>query len=226
MVTILYRLSKQTGGAKFMSFSPQAHILYLHGFLSSPMSAKAQQMRNYLAKHFPHIQMHSPQLSGVPSEAVEQVIQRFTALQEAYDERFLGVVGSSMGGFLTTYLLENISDLSLRPKAVLINPAVAPHILFPDYLGEHTNPYTKQSFTLSDTDIHAIKALYMPTIQRADQYQVWLETADEVLDYRLAETLYTKSDLRITQGGDHSFQGFAAALPDICAFLACERFAQ
>jgi predicted esterase YcpF (UPF0227 family) len=209
-----------------MSFAPQAHILYLHGFLSSPMSAKAQQMRTYLAQHFPHVQMHSPQLSGVPSEAVEQASQRFSALQNAYGERFLGVIGSSMGGFLTTHLLENISAPNYRPKGVLINPAVAPHILFPNYLGEHINPYTKQAFTLSDTDVHAIKALYMPTIQRTDQYQVWLETEDEVLDYRLAETLYADSDLRITQGGDHSFQGFSNALPNICAFLACERFAQ
>ena len=209
-----------------MSFAPQAHILYLHGFLSSPMSAKAQQMRTYLALHFPHVQMHSPQLSGVPSEAVEQASQRFSALQNAYGERFLGVIGSSMGGFLTTHLLENISAPNYKPKGVLINPAVAPHILFPNYLGEHINPYTKQAFTLSDTDVHAIKALYMPTIQRTDQYQVWLETEDEVLDYRLAETLYADSDLRITQGGDHSFQGFSNALPNICAFLACERFAQ
>lgn len=209
-----------------MSFAPQAHILYLHGFLSSPMSAKAQQMRTYLAQYFPHVQMHSPQLSGVPSEAVEQASQRFSALQNAYGERFLGVIGSSMGGFLTTHLLENISAPNYKPKGVLINPAVAPHILFPNYLGEHINPYTKQAFTLSDTDVHAIKALYMPTIQRTDQYQVWLETEDEVLDYRLAETLYADSDLRITQGGDHSFQGFSNALPNICAFLACERFAQ
>ena len=209
-----------------MSFTPQAHILYLHGFLSSPMSAKAQQMRAYLAQHFPHLQMHSPQLSGVPSEAVEQASQRFIALQNTYGERFLGVIGSSMGGFLTTHLLENISAPNYRPKGVLINPAVAPHILFPNYLGEHINPYTKQAFTLSDTDVHAIEALYMPTIQRTDQYQVWLETADEVLDYRLAETLYADSDLRITQGGDHSFQGFSNVLPNICAFLACERFAQ
>lgn len=209
-----------------MSFAPQAHILYLHGFLSSPMSAKAQQMRTYLAQHFPHVQMHSPQLSGVPSEAVEQASQRFSALQNAYGERFLGVIGSSMGGFLTTHLLENISAPNYKPKGVLINPAVAPHILFPNYLGEHINPYTKQAFTLSDTDVHAIKALYMPTIQRTDQYQVWLETEDEVLDYRLAETLYADSDLRITQGGDHSFKGFSNALPNICAFLACERFAQ
>lgn len=147
-----------------MSFAPQAHILYLHGFLSSPMSAKAQQMRTYLAQHFPHVQMHSPQLSGVPSEAVEQASQRFSALQNAYGERFLGVIGSSMGGFLTTHLLENISAPNYKPKGVLINPAVAPHILFPNYLGEHINPYTKQAFTLSDTDVHAIKAL-LPAIR-------------------------------------------------------------
>ena len=92
-----------------MSF-PQAHILYLHGFLSSPMSAKAQDMRHYVAQHFPHIQLHMPVLSGVPAKAVEQTITRFTALQHTYGEQLLGVVGSSMGGFLATHLVEKVSS--------------------------------------------------------------------------------------------------------------------
>ena len=110
-----------------MSF-PQAHILYLHGFLSSPMSAKAQEMRHYVAQHFPHIQLHMPVLSGVPAKAVEQAITRFTALQNTYGERVLGVVGSSMGGFLATHSVENASSSEHSAKAVLINQIGRAHV--------------------------------------------------------------------------------------------------
>lgn len=208
-----------------MSF-PQSHILYLHGFLSSPMSAKAQKMRQYVAHHFPHIQLHMPVLSGVPAKAVEQATTRFTALQNSYGERLIGVVGSSMGGFLATHLVEKVSSPEHSPKAVLINPAVAPHRLFPEYLGEHVNPYSQEKFTLTHADIDAIEQRYIAQLSIPSQYQVWLQTGDEVLDYRLAETLYQESDLHIRGGGDHAYQDFNRELPAICEFLACERFAQ
>lgn len=208
-----------------MSF-PQAHILYLHGFLSSPMSAKAQQMRQYVALHFPHIQLHMPQLSGIPALAVKQATDRFIALQSAYGEQLLGVVGSSMGGFLATHLIEHVSAPGYAPKAVLINPAVAPHRLFPDYIGEHTNPYSHEKFTLTQADIGAIEQRYIDHIQRPNQFQVWLQTGDEVLDYQLAQALYHASDTHIRVGGDHAYQDFSRELPAICEFLMCERFAQ
>lgn len=208
-----------------MSF-PQAHILYLHGFLSSPMSAKAQEMRQYVAQHFPHIQLHMPVLSGIPSKAVEQATTRFSALQNTYGEQLIGVVGSSMGGFLATHLVEKVSTPEYSPKAVLINPAVAPHRLFPEYLGEHVNPYTQEQFTLTHADIDAIEQRYIEQIHTPEQFQVWLQTGDEVLDYRLAEVLYQHSDLRIRDGGDHAYQDFSRELPAVCQFLGCERFAQ
>lgn len=225
MVTVLCGISKQISGAQTMSF-PQAHILYLHGFLSSPMSAKAQEMRQYVAHHFPHIQLHMPMLSGIPSKAVEQATTRFSALQHAYGEQLLGVVGSSMGGFLATHLVETVSAPEYAPKAVLINPAVAPHRLFHEYLGAHVNPYTQEQFTLTHADIDVLEQRYIDHIQAPEQFQVWLQTADEVLDYRLAETLYHASDLHIRDGGDHAYQDFSRELPAVCQFLGCERFAQ
>ena len=50
-----------------------------------------------------------------------------------------GFIGSSMGGYFSSYLLERYGG-----KAVLINPAVQPYNLLADYLGEHVNPYTKK----------------------------------------------------------------------------------
>ena len=57
----------------------------------------------------------------------------------------------------------------------------------------------------------------------ANRYQVWLQTADETLDYRHAERYYRACALRIQAGGDHGFQGFAERLPALLAFAGIAR---
>jgi predicted esterase YcpF (UPF0227 family) len=126
----------------------------------------------------------------------------------------LRFIGSSLGGFLSTYMLEKYSG-----KAVLINPAVRPFDLLVDFLGEHVNPYTQQSFLLENKHIDQLRQLDTPTLKPASDYWVLLQTADETLDYRQAETKYQDYKLTIEQGGDHSFQDFQRFLPDIFRFL-------
>jgi predicted esterase YcpF (UPF0227 family) len=51
-------------------------------------------------------------------------------------------------------------------------------------------------------------------------YMLLAQTADEVLDYRLAETRYRDGTCIIQEGGNHSFENFAFFLPIIFDFLA------
>jgi len=46
------------------------------------------------------------------------------------------------------------------------------------------------------------------------------KTADEVLDYRLAEARYREGTCIIQEGGNHSFENYAFFLPIIFDFLA------
>ncbi|WP_218417861.1 YqiA/YcfP family alpha/beta fold hydrolase [Alteromonas lipotrueae] len=189
------------------------HVLYLHGFLSSPKSVKAQATKAYFKQHHPDVTLHIPALSNYPSQ-VESQLMALIKSNPALINDGLRVIGSSMGGYLSTFLIEKFSG-----KAVLINPAVKPYELLQGFIGEHTNPYTGEVFHIVESDIAVIEKLDAKELRHAPAYKVLLQTEDETLDYRLAETKYASSTLVVEEGGDHSFIGFENHLPAIADFL-------
>ena len=185
-------------------------VIYLHGFLSSPESQKATQALEFVKANYPELTLEIPQLANYPSDAaaiIEQIIAK-------HGGKKLRFIGSSLGGFLATFMLEKHSG-----KAVLINPAVRPFDLLVDFLGEHINPYTQQNFLLEHQHIAQLRQLDTATLQPKSDYWVLLQTADETLDYRQAQSKYQDYKLSIEPGGDHSFQNFQRFLPDIFRFL-------
>jgi predicted esterase YcpF (UPF0227 family) len=185
-------------------------VIYLHGFLSSPQSLKASQTLEYVKVNYPNLTIEIPQLANYPQDAVYIIEQ----LLKKHKGKKLRFIGSSMGGYFSTYILEKYQG-----KGVLINPAVKPFELLGDFLGEQVNPYTEQPFLLEKKHIAELKHLDTPTIKSQSQYWVLLQTADETLDYRQAEQKYKACELTIEPGGDHSFQNFQRFLPDIFRFL-------
>src|SRR5574341_448535 len=100
--------------------SPVTHLLYLHGFRSSPQSTKARRMAaevQALRESGPELAWWCPQLPPSPAEAVRELM----AGVEPWPRETMAVMGSSLGGFYATVLAE-----ALGCKAVLINPAVHP----------------------------------------------------------------------------------------------------
>lgn len=189
------------------------HVLYLHGFLSSPLSVKAQQTKAWCEAHRPDIRLHIPQLSNFPSRVGRQ-LESYIAENPMLTEQGVRAIGSSMGGFLSTWLVEKFGG-----KAVLINPAVRPYELLVKYIGEHTNPYTNEPFSIVPDDMAVLRAMDAAVVKQAERYKVLLQTGDETLDYRQAEAKYEGSDLIVEQGGDHSFVNFESHLPAIFQFL-------
>ncbi|GAB2685735.1 YqiA/YcfP family alpha/beta fold hydrolase [Aliiglaciecola aliphaticivorans] len=185
-------------------------LIYIHGFMSSPQSVKAQQTIDYVVEYHPDLTVEVPQVPNYPLDAA----QMLESLAGKYEGKSLRFIGSSMGGFMSTYLVEKFGG-----KAVLINPAVRPFELLEGFLGTHVNPYTNQEFTLQGTHIQQLLDLNTPELSDPQAYWALLQTDDETLDYRQAEQKYANSRLTIEQGGDHSFQNYADHLPDIFKFL-------
>ncbi|QTH64964.1 esterase YqiA [Psychrosphaera ytuae] len=185
-------------------------ILYLHGFHSSPMSEKAQLFSQYIKQHYPQVSVIAPQLAVTPDIAINQV----EALVEQHYPELIGVVGSSLGGYLSTYL-HNKYGL----KAVVINPAVKPFELLSDYLGPQIHPITDQSYTLTPSHMCDLQRIYQPFLKQPEKVWCLQQEGDEVLDYRMAVEHYKESKLTLEKGGDHSFIGFSNHLPQIVEFL-------
>lgn len=186
-------------------------LLYLHGFNSSPRSVKAQQMAQYIRQNHPDIDLEIPQLPPYPAEAWQTI----ELLLRRYPEHQVGVVGSSLGGYLATRVNQEFGF-----PAVLVNPAVRPYELLTDYLGENINPYTDKKYTLVEAHMNELLALDCGKLTAPEKLWVLLQTEDEVLDYRQAEQKYRAAKVTVEQGGDHSFCGFDRYLGDILTFLA------
>ena len=174
-----------------------SHILYLHGFLSSPQSVKAQATLRWFAEHHPQVTLHIPQIPNYPAH-VAPMLSDYLAQHPELLQHGLKAIGSSMGGFLSTYLVEQYGG-----KAVLINPAVKPYELLSDYLGQHVNPYSGDRFVLESDDMARLRQMDVAAPKDVTAYKVLLQTGDETLDYRQAQQKYQGADVTVEQGGDH-----------------------
>jgi len=185
-------------------------LLSLHGFHSSPSSLKAQQMLAYLQKNHPEIDFICPQLPAQP----EQMWALIEAIFEQYKGCEIAVMGSSLGGFLATKVVQQY-----QVKALLINPAVTPDLLLTRYSGVQTHPYLQQTYVIDQDYIEQLIRLNVNKLTHPQLVWVLLQEEDEILDYREAVNKYQTSKITCESGGDHSFIGFERYLEEIIKFL-------
>lgn len=188
------------------------HVLYIHGFLSSPLSAKAQLTKAWLEEHYPNVNFLCPELSSYPDEAKQQLLN----LIEDIPAESLCLIGSSLGGFWSTFLIEN----GYAHRAILVNPAVTPHERFTEFVGQSLKSYySEQCYDIQQSHLDVLAESSPTQIQKTNRYWVWIQTGDEVLDYRLAVNYYKNCAVQLEEGGNHSFVGYEFMLPALAEYF-------
>ncbi len=189
-------------------------LLYIHGFLSSPASEKAQQVETWCEQHQPSIKYLCPALSAYPDDAISTL----EGIVRSHRSEPIYIIGSSLGGFYATYLVEKYGL-----KAVLVNPAIRPFELIKAYIDtDLKNYHTEEVYRLNTTHMESLRSINVESLALPENYWLMAQTGDETLDYREAVKKYEHCLKTIEQGGDHSFQNFEQWLPRIFDFFTAQ----
>ena len=187
------------------------HLLYLHGFRSSPQSAKARQMAEQVARQHPSVHWWCPQLPASPQEAMAMV----SAGIADWPRGAMAVVGSSLGGYYASWVAQQTGC----PSA-LLNPAVHPARDLERYIGEQTAWHDPaERFFFEPRFIDELCALDVRALPAPKRQLAIIAKGDEVLDWRDMVARYPHAQLRLLDGGDHALSDFEQHLPHILDFL-------
>ncbi len=190
---------------------PTTHLLYLHGFRSSPLSTKAQKVAARVAARHPGVVWWCPQLPPSPREAMDLVMQGIAP----WPRDTMAVVGSSLGGFYATWVAEQTGC-----KAVLLNPAVDPARDLAGYIGEQTAWHDPDEHFFFEPDyVDELRSLTLGALARPQQYFAVVAQGDEVLDWREMTSRYRGARLKLLQGSDHALSDFDEHIDEVFAFL-------
>ena len=189
------------------------NIIYLHGFQSSALSIKGQQIKTF-CQQYTDFQVYLPDLNMPPQQVLTHVSDMIAGLDQVV------LIGSSLGGFYATQLVAKHGV-----PAVLINPAMRPWQLFHDLFGSEHIPYVVNAeWTLDHSHLDQLQQMALPFVHDADKILVLLQQGDEVLDYREAQRYYSNAShqsMIITEAnGKHAMDNFADKIPMALQFLS------
>jgi hypothetical protein len=187
------------------------HLLYLHGFRSSPHSFKAKMLSAWLAAHRPDVTWWCPQLPPSPRQAIA-LAEQGTA---GWPREAMAVLGSSLGGFYATVLAERWGC-----RAAVINPAVNPARDLAGFVGEQAAFHdASQRFEFRREFVDDLRALAPGPITRPERYFALIAKGDELLSWREMSARYPGAQGRLLEGSDHGVSDFADHLPAVLQFL-------
>ena len=192
--------------------STTTHLLYLHGFRSSPRSAKAQIMARHVAARHPAVHWWAPQLPPSPRAAMAMLMEGI----RDWPRESMAVIGSSLGGFYATHVA-----VQTGCRAVLLNPAVHPARDLSHYIGEQTQWHApEEHFYFRPEYIEELRALEVGALPHPERVLAVVAKGDEVLDWREMTLRHPGSRIKLLEGGDHALSDFETAhLGEVVDFL-------
>ncbi|HOE43332.1 MAG TPA: YqiA/YcfP family alpha/beta fold hydrolase [Rhodoferax sp.] len=188
------------------------HLLYLHGFLSSPASTKARLTAAAVAARHPTVTWLCPMLAPSPQQAMAEVL----AAVADWPRHAMAIVGSSLGGFYATWLAERLGC-----PAVLLNPAVHPARDLAPHIGKQTLWHDPdRHFVLEPGFVDELKAMELTGISRPERYFAIIARGDEVLDWREMTSHYAGAKIKLLAASDHALSDYTQHLDEVLGFLA------
>ena len=189
------------------------HLLYLHGFRSSPQSAKARMTAAWMQRHRSDVQWWCPRLPPSPGEAMKMIHERLST----WPAEQTAVIGSSLGGFYATAVAERIGC-----RAVLLNPAIDPARDLAKYIGETTAWHSDERFFFRAEFIDELRDISPTALTKPERYFAVIAKGDEVLSWVEMRERYRGCKIKLLEGGDHALSDFDDHLPEVIAFLKLE----
>ncbi len=187
------------------------HLLYLHGFRSSPRSFKAQRMEAVVRERHPGVRWWCPQLPASPAAAMKLVREGIADWPAGH----MAVVGSSLGGYYATWVAEQTGC-----RAVLLNPAIDPARDLAGYVGEQPSWHDPhERIVIEPGFADELRALARGPVRHPERYFAVIAKGDEVLDWREMTGRYPGIRIKLLEGSDHGISDFDEHLPDVLAFL-------
>ena len=194
------------------------HLLYLHGFRSSPQSMKAQKVAARMHTRHPDVVWWCPQLPPSPREAMDLVVRGIAA----WPRDTMAVVGSSLGGFYARWVATQTGC-----RSVLLNPAPFPARDLANHIGEQTAWHDPQErfffepgfvaeLQTQQDDMARLAAQRPATPER--QFAI-VAKGDEVLNWREMAAFCAGGTTRLLEGSDHAISDFDAHIDDLFRFL-------
>jgi uncharacterized protein len=191
--------------------APVTHLLYLHGFRSSPRSFKAQQVGTRVRVRHPEVEWWCPQLPPSPRAAMQMVTQGIAG----WPRGSMGVIGSSLGGFYATHVAETTGC-----RAVLLNPAVHAARDLAKYVGDQTSYHDPaEHFYFDPAYVDELRALEHGAVALPSNYFDVVAKGDEVLDWREMTGRYPGARIKLLEGSDHALSDFDDHIDEVLAFL-------
>ena len=192
--------------------APITHLLYLHGFRSSPQSTKARFVAGWLRGRRADIAWCCPQLPPSPRRALDESL----AATRGWPSESMAVIGSSLGGFYATAIAE-----ARGCRAVLLNPAIDPARDLAACVGEQTAWHDgNERFCFDAAYVDELRAIAPPArLTRLDRYLAVIAKGDEVLSWHEMSARYAGCRTLLIDGSDHALGDFAAHWPTVVEFL-------
>lgn len=193
---------------------PITHLLYLHGFRSSPQSSKARMTGDWVRMHRADIEWLCPQLPASPGDAMRGL---FDAIAEWPKDR-MAVIGSSLGGYYATAIAERTGC-----RAVMLNPAVDPARDLEAHVGETTEWHSGEPFVFLPSYVDELREWKMPALRHPERYLAVIAKGDELLSWHEMRGRYQDGQVKLLDGSDHGLSDFDRHLPDVIEFLDLDR---